>query len=156
MVQIVFVHGVAAPRDPVLYNQVSEHRQQFFDKFCFQETAVTYHNPHWAPHGAPGEETYKTVPKGKSGALLALGDTSLGGAGGEDVGSLASTTDIGLGGNILTQMAKDDFPGLLNSLAIAAVDGGHNLGDESVEIASNIADYLIKRSDDSENSPLAG
>jgi len=148
MVQLVFVHGVAAPRDLASYLAIAAKRQTFFERFCFKGSGVSYHNPHWAPHGAPSEGTYKTIPSGKSGTLLAIGDDLH--SNGEDPGSIMGATEESLTGKTLVTFAKDDFAGFLNTLAIAAIDGGHNISDENLNLAEQIADYFSARDNGSE------
>jgi len=138
MVQFVFVHGVAAPRKHSAYKRVAKRQNKLCDELCFDSQMAEYYNPYWGEFGAPGENEYKSIPIGRGGIPL-----SLGGATEDSLLNSLEDAEASLAGRELLSMAREDFDGFLNDLALTTIDGGNSESQTDIDLANNIANYAV-------------
>lgn len=130
MVQLVYIHGVNTRRapDPAAFDAAVAARREAFRKECFAGGTHGFYDPYWGGRGAePDLGGRYLVMEGD--AVLAIGG-----------GAAPMAPD--LKGRLLLEAARQDFDGILNTLALVLAEREATRPD-----ALRIADYLAARDD---------
>ena len=139
MAQLVFIHGVNTRRapNPTAYDSAVTTRRKAFLKECFEGGTHGFFDPYWGGHGAEPD---------LGGLYLVMeGDSAL------NIGGASTPLATDLRGKLLLEAAREDFDGVLNTLALV-------LGESEVTRpdALRIADYLAGRDNGQESTGAPG
>lgn len=139
MAQLVFIHGVNTRRapNPTAYDSAVTSRRNAFLKECFEGGTHGFFDPYWGGHGAE--------PDLGGLYLVVEGDSAL------NIGGASTPLAPDLRGKLLLEAAREDFDGVLNTLALV-------LGESEVTRPDGlrIADYLAGRDNGQESTGAPG
>lgn len=139
MVQLVFIHGVNTRRapNPTAYDSAVTSRRQAFLKECFEDGTHGFFDPYWGGHGAEPD---------LGGLYLVMeGDSAL------SIGGAGTPLAPDLHGKLLLEAARQDFDGVLNTLAVVLSER-----EATRPEALRIADYIAGRDDGQESIGAPG